>query len=73
MKTLLLGIPTAKPLHLVTYVQNVDQFCMNMNLKMFCRLCLILYCLIILCIIPCDTSKASENLTFLLKQSHSVE
>ena len=34
---------------------------MNMNLKMFCILCL--------CIILCDTSKASENLTFVLKQS----
>ena len=44
-----------------------------MNLKMFCILCLILYFLIILCIILCDTSKASENLTFVLKQSHSVE
>ena len=30
---------------------------MNMNLKMFCILCL--------CIIVCDTSKASENLTFV--------
>ena len=30
------SVPTAKPLHLVTYVQNVDQFSMNMNLKMFC-------------------------------------
>ena len=63
------SVPTAKPLHVVRYVQNVDQFSMNMKLKMFCRLCLILYCLIILCIILCDTSKASENLTFLLKQS----
>ena len=63
------SVPTSKPLHLVTYVQNVDQFSMSMNLKMFCRLCLILYCLIILCIILCDTSKASENLTFVLKQS----
>ena len=73
------SVPTAKPLHLVSvgcdvqYVQNVDQFSMNMNLKMFCILCLILSCLIILCIILCDTSKASENLTFVLKQSHSVE
>ena len=32
-----------------------------MNVKMFCILCL--------CIILCDTSKASENLTFVLKQS----
>ena len=29
----------------------------------------VLYCLIILFIIICDTSKASENLTFVLKQS----
>ena len=36
---------------------------------MVCILCLILYRLIILCIILCDTSKASENLTFVLKQS----
>ena len=57
------SVPTSKPLHLVTYVQNVDQFSMSMNLKMFCRLCLILYCLIILCIISCDTSKASANLS----------
>ena len=34
---------------------------MNVNIKMFCILCL--------CIILCDTSKASENLTFILKQS----
>ena len=33
----------------------------NLNLKVFCILCL--------CIILCDTSKASENLTFILKQS----
>ena len=57
-----------------TYVQIMStSFSMNTNLKMFCILCLILYCLIILCIILCDTSKASENLTFVLKQSHSVE
>ena len=38
------SVPTVKPLHLITYVQNVDQFSMmNMNLKIFCRLCLILY------------------------------
>ena len=36
-----------------------------LHLKTFCILCL--------CIILCDTSKASENLTFVLKQSHSVE
>ena len=65
------SVPTAKPLHVVRYVQNVDQFSMNMKLKMFCRLCLILYCLIILCIILCDTSKASENLTFVLKHAIS--
>ena len=67
------SVPTAKPLHLVTYVQNVDQFSMNMNLKMFFKLCLILYCLVILSIIPCDTRKASENLTFVLKHSHYVK
>ena len=39
---------------------------------MFCILCLIVSCLIVLCIILCDKSKASENLTFVLKQSHSV-
>ena len=39
----------------------VEVFSMNVNLKMFCILCL--------CIILCDTSKASENLTFVLKQS----
>ena len=71
------SVPTAKPLHLVSVgisqcTDYVDQFSMNMNLKMFCILCLILYCLIIVCIILCDTSKASENLTFVLKQSHSV-
>ena len=38
---------------------------MNVNLNMFCILCL--------CIILCNTSKASENLTFKKKQSHSVE
>ena len=31
------------------YTVYVDQFSMNMNLKTFCILCLILYCLIILC------------------------
>ena len=36
----------------------------NVNLKMFCILCLL-----ILCIILCSTSKASGNLTFVLKQS----
>ena len=56
------SVPTAKPLHLETYVQNVDQFSTNMIFKMFCILYLILYCLIILWIILCDTSKASENL-----------
>ena len=34
---------------------------MNLNLSMFCILCL--------CIILCATRKASENLTFVLKQS----
>ena len=37
----------------------------SMNVKVFCILCL--------CIVLCDTSKASENLTFILKQSHSVK
>ena len=41
---------------------------MNMNLKMFCGFCFIWYCIIL-----CNTSKRSENLTFVLKQSHSVE
>ena len=42
---------------------------MNVKLKMFCILCLVLSCLVILCIILCgDTSKASENLAFALKQ-----
>ena len=40
------SVPTAKPLHLIMCVQNVDQFSMNMNLKILnCILCLILYCL----------------------------
>ena len=38
-----------------------ELFSMNVNLKMFCILCL--------CFILCDTSKASENLTFILKRS----
>ena len=42
----------------------VELFSMKVNLKVFCILCL--------CIILCDTSKASENLTFILKQSLSV-
>ena len=33
---------------------------------MFCILCFIILCI-------CDTSKASENLSFVLKQSDSVE
>ena len=37
----------------------VELFSMNVNLKMFCILSL--------CIILCDTSKASENLSFVLK------
>ena len=58
------SVPTAKPLHLVSVGHNVctdyvDQFSMNMCLKMFCT-----RCLIILSIILCDTSKASENLIF---------
>ena len=64
---------TVKPLHLVSVRHKqqhhitmytdlcVKLFSMNVNLKMFCILCL--------CIILCDTSKASENLTFVLKQS----
>ena len=42
------SVPTAKPLHLVSvvrnvpYLQNVNQISMNMNLKMFCILCLLL-------------------------------
>ena len=39
----------------------VELFSVKVNLKVFCILCL--------CIILCDTSKASENLTFILKQS----
>ena len=64
---------TSHPVTMHMYAQNVNQFSMNMNSKMFCINRLILYCLIILCIILCHTSKASENLTFALKQSHSVE
>ena len=66
----------AKPLHLVAlgassntvaYVQIMLKCLAWMwtYCKMFCILCL--------CIILCDTSKASENLTFVLKRSHSVE
>ena len=64
---------TMKPLHLVSvrhkkqhHITMYTDLCvkllsMNVNLNMFCILCL--------CIILCDTSKASENLTFVLKQS----
>ena len=67
------NIPTVKPLHLLlaSFMNSTDTstvcrdyvelFSMNVNLKVFCILCL--------CIILCDTSKASENLTFILKQS----
>ena len=66
-------VPTAKSLHLVSWgassntvcTDYVELFSMNVNLKMFCILSL--------CIILCDASKASENLTFVLKQSYSVE
>ena len=64
------SIPTAKPLHLASVgrYQNrmykdlyVELFSMNVNLNVFCIICL--------CIILCATRKASENLTFVLKQS----
>ena len=32
-----------------------------------------MFCILYLCIILFDTSKGSENLTFILKQSYSVE
>ena len=55
---------TAKPqIHLAAApcADYIELFSMNVNLKMFCILCL--------CIILCDTSKTWENLTFVLKQS----
>ena len=39
---------------------DVELFSMKVNLKVFCTLCL--------CVILCDSSKASENLTFILKE-----
>ena len=56
------SIPTAKPLHLLTLVENVYQSNMNMNLKMFCKLCLILYCLISLCIFYATQVKSEKIL-----------
>ena len=67
------SVPTAKTLHLASvgrssnrmyrlctdYVQIMSN-CRTVNLKMFC-------------IILCATSKASENRTFVLKQSNSFE
>ena len=43
------------------YADYVELLSMNVKLKMFCILCI--------CIILCDTSKASQNLTFILKRS----
>ena len=59
------SIPTAKPLQVVSVSHSstvgtdyVELFSMNVNFKMFCIFCL--------CIILCDTSKVSENLTLIL-------
>ena len=45
----------------IVHIDYVELFSVKVNLKVFC--------ILFLCIILCDTSKASENLTFISKQS----